>query len=157
MDPGLRLSRLQCPQTTEESSQMHSINYLGAVGALRYLATSTRPDIAYAVSVLTHFNAILVWPIGMQSSIYFIISRALVVARILDTLLVLMWSTWVLVSFLEAPSFRDLLPKQPLRQSILLQWKLARKLFGCAICLRRWALLSVPFPSCTLTTSLSFR
>ena len=57
MDPGSHLSYLQCPQTTEESSQMCSIDYLGAVGALIYLATSTRPDIAYAVGVLACFNA----------------------------------------------------------------------------------------------------
>ena len=69
---------------------------------------------------------ILVWPIGMQSSIDFIISRVLptllwlmlltplplgcsprsvmltmVVARTLDTLLVLMWWRWALVLFLE--------------------------------------------------------
>ena len=36
---------------------MYSIDYLGAIGALMYLVMSTRPDIAYAVGVLTCFNA----------------------------------------------------------------------------------------------------
>ena len=57
MDPGLRLSHSQSPQTTQEATQMRSIDYLGAVGVLMYLVTSTRPDIAYAVGVLARFNA----------------------------------------------------------------------------------------------------
>ena len=36
---------------------MRSIPYLAAVGALMYLATTTRPDIAYSVGVLARFNS----------------------------------------------------------------------------------------------------
>ena len=36
---------------------MRSVPYLSAVGSLMYLATCTRPDIAFTVSVLARFNA----------------------------------------------------------------------------------------------------
>ena len=35
---------------------MDAFSYINAVGSLMYLATMTRPDIAYVTSVLAHFN-----------------------------------------------------------------------------------------------------
>ena len=57
MEPGLRLSRTQSPQDAQESATMRQTPYLSAVGALMYLATTTRPDIAYTVGVLARFNS----------------------------------------------------------------------------------------------------
>jgi len=57
MVPNQHLSHSQCPQTPQEVEQMRSIPYLAAVGALMYLATTTRPDIAYSVGVLARFNS----------------------------------------------------------------------------------------------------
>jgi len=57
MEPNLHLSRSQCPQTTQEVDQMRHTPYLAAVGALMYLATTTRPDIAYTVGSLARFNS----------------------------------------------------------------------------------------------------
>src|SRR5437660_6684170 len=57
MVPNQHLSHSQCPQTTQKVEQMCSIPYLAAVGALMYLATTTRPDIAYSVGVLARFNS----------------------------------------------------------------------------------------------------
>ena len=56
MEPGLRLSRTQSLQNAQESATMCQTPYLSAVGALMYLATTTRPDIAYTVGVLARFN-----------------------------------------------------------------------------------------------------
>jgi len=52
--PGTDLSDLTPTPTQQE--EMRSIPYLSAVGALQYLATMTRPDIAFAVSYLGRFN-----------------------------------------------------------------------------------------------------
>ena len=57
MEPGLSLSKEQSPKTPEERNRMSKVPYLSAVGALMYLATCTRPDIAYAVGVLARFNS----------------------------------------------------------------------------------------------------
>ena len=57
MDPGKRLSTADCPSTREERAAVQNLPYISAVGSLMYLATCTRPDIAYAVSVLARFNA----------------------------------------------------------------------------------------------------
>ena len=56
MDPGIQLSKLLCPMTKEETEEMDKVPYMNAVGALMYLAISTRPDIAYSVAKLAQFN-----------------------------------------------------------------------------------------------------
>ncbi|KAF7760461.1 hypothetical protein Agabi119p4_11137 [Agaricus bisporus var. burnettii] len=53
--PGSELSDIV--PSLEEQAEMKSVPYLNAVGALQYLATMTRPDIAYAVSYLGRFNS----------------------------------------------------------------------------------------------------
>jgi len=52
MDPNIRLSKSQSPQSPEEEEEMRNIPYIQATGALLYLALCTRPDIAYSVGVL---------------------------------------------------------------------------------------------------------
>ena len=56
MAPGLKLDKTMGPKTAEDVSYMQSVPYLSAIGSLQYLATMTRPDIAYAVSFLGRFN-----------------------------------------------------------------------------------------------------
>ena len=55
--PGLKLTNEQSPKTPEEKAEMNGVPYINAVGSLMYLATMTRPDIAYATSVLARFNS----------------------------------------------------------------------------------------------------
>ena len=57
MNPSLRLSKAQGPQTAEEIEAMRSVPYAEAVGSLLYLARGTRPDIAYSVAFLSRFVA----------------------------------------------------------------------------------------------------
>jgi len=56
MDSGAHLLATMSPQSPEEQRAMQDIPYLSAVGTLQYLATSTRPDISYAVGILARFN-----------------------------------------------------------------------------------------------------
>ena len=57
MDPGAHLTKDMGPVTSADKQEMQKYPYLSAVGALMYLAISTRPDIIYAVAFLARFNA----------------------------------------------------------------------------------------------------
>ena len=57
LDPGLRLSKDQAPQTDSERSEMSRVPYSQLVGALMYLAIATRPDITHLVGVLARFSS----------------------------------------------------------------------------------------------------
>ena len=85
------------------------------------------------------------------------VMQIMVGARTLGNPLAHMWSRWVLELSPGVPSFRDSSPYPPLRLNTSLQWRLARKLSGCATYWRRWASLLVLLWSCALTTSLPSR
>ena len=57
LDPGSKLSIADCPQTEDDAALMRSKPYAEAVGTLMYIAIATRPDIAYAVGVLSRFSS----------------------------------------------------------------------------------------------------
>lgn len=56
MDPNSKLSMAMSPQNPEELKEMENCPYQNLIGSLMYLAVSTRPDIAYAVSALSQYN-----------------------------------------------------------------------------------------------------
>jgi transposase InsO family protein len=55
MDPNIRFSKDQCPQTLQEAAEMRRIPYREALGSLMYCAVATRPDIAFPVGLLSQF------------------------------------------------------------------------------------------------------
>ena len=55
MDPGLLLSSEDSPKTEEEANAMAEIPYANAVGSLMYAMVSSRPDLAYSLSILSKF------------------------------------------------------------------------------------------------------
>ena len=54
---GVTLSREDCPKTPEERERMNRVPYASAVGAIMYTMTCTRPDVAYALSVASRYQA----------------------------------------------------------------------------------------------------
>ena len=50
-----KLSKKSCPSSNKEKENMASIPYSSAVGSLMYVMVCTRPDIAYAVGVVSRF------------------------------------------------------------------------------------------------------
>ena len=51
------LSVYDCPQTDNEKAEMQNVLYCELVGALMWLAVVSRPDITFAATYLTRFNA----------------------------------------------------------------------------------------------------
>ncbi|XP_049308584.1 uncharacterized protein LOC125777524 [Bactrocera dorsalis] len=45
-----------CPKTEEEKKEMEKVPYMEAVGSLLYAAQNTRPDISFAVNLLSRFS-----------------------------------------------------------------------------------------------------
>ena len=54
---GLHLSKEMGPKTDEERQRMRNVPYASAIGSLMYAMLCTRPDIAYAVSVTSRYQA----------------------------------------------------------------------------------------------------
>ncbi|KAL0439361.1 UNVERIFIED_CONTAM: hypothetical protein Slati_2419100 [Sesamum latifolium] len=57
MRHGIKLSKKQSPKTDEELKRMSNIPYASAVGSIQYVVQCTRPDVAYALSVMSRYQA----------------------------------------------------------------------------------------------------
>ncbi|TFY77263.1 hypothetical protein EWM64_g6750 [Hericium alpestre] len=55
MTPGLALSKDDCPETPADIARMKRVPYREAIGSLMYASVATRPDISFAVSLLSQF------------------------------------------------------------------------------------------------------
>jgi len=55
VDLTLKFSEDDCPSTDEERKSMENIPYRQAIGALMHLAVATRPDIAFAVGMVSRY------------------------------------------------------------------------------------------------------
>jgi Reverse transcriptase (RNA-dependent DNA polymerase) len=57
MNHGAQLSKTQCPLTTDERRIMSRVSYASAIGSIMYVMLCTRPDISYALSVTSRYQA----------------------------------------------------------------------------------------------------
>ena len=53
--PHFKLSAAQCPSTDEETEYMSRVPYSSAVGSLMYAMVCSRPDLAYAMSLVSRY------------------------------------------------------------------------------------------------------
>ena len=52
---GVSLSKEQCPKTPEEIESMKAVPYASAVGSLMYAILCTRPDICFAIGMVSRY------------------------------------------------------------------------------------------------------
>ncbi|GAV67226.1 zf-CCHC domain-containing protein/rve domain-containing protein/RVT_2 domain-containing protein/gag_pre-integrs domain-containing protein/UBN2_2 domain-containing protein, partial [Cephalotus follicularis] len=57
MEKGSTLSLDQCPKNNEEKIRMSKVPYAAAVGSLMYAMMCTRPDICYAVGMVSRYQS----------------------------------------------------------------------------------------------------
>ena len=57
MEKGKILSIDQCPKTEEEKKYMEKVPYASVVGSLMYAMLCTRPDICFAVGMVSRYQS----------------------------------------------------------------------------------------------------
>jgi len=57
VEKGLTLSLDQCPKTDQEKEKMKYVSYASAVGSLIYAMLCTRPDICFAVGLVSSYRS----------------------------------------------------------------------------------------------------
>ncbi|KAK8988349.1 hypothetical protein V6N11_061107 [Hibiscus sabdariffa] len=57
MRHGISLSKEMCPSTPQEREQMSQIPYASAIGSIMYAMICTRPDLSYALSMTSRYQA----------------------------------------------------------------------------------------------------
>ena len=54
---GIVLSKEQCPTTPQEEEDMRRVSYASAVGSLMYAMLCTRPNICYAIGIVSRYQS----------------------------------------------------------------------------------------------------
>jgi len=57
MSHGIRLSKTQCPSTTDERDRLSRVPYASAIGSIMYAMISTRLDVSYALSMTSRHQS----------------------------------------------------------------------------------------------------
>ena len=57
VEKGLTLSLEQCPTTDDEKQKMSNVPYASTVGSLMYVMLCTRPDICFAVGLVSRYQS----------------------------------------------------------------------------------------------------
>jgi hypothetical protein len=57
MSHGMRFSEKQCPSSDEERNRMSKVPYASALGSIMYAMICTRPDVSYALSIASRYQA----------------------------------------------------------------------------------------------------
>ena len=57
MSHGISLSKNMSPKSKDERERMTRIPYASAVGSIMYAMICTRPDVSYALSICSHYQA----------------------------------------------------------------------------------------------------
>ena len=56
MSQGIHLSKRMSPKTLKERNKMSSISYTSVIGSIIYAMLCTRPDVAYALGIVSRFQ-----------------------------------------------------------------------------------------------------
>ena len=54
---GITLSKNQCPKTLEKEAHMRRVSYTSAMGSLLYAMLCTKPNIYYAIGIVSHYQS----------------------------------------------------------------------------------------------------
>ena len=57
MVSGITLSKFMCPKTQDERTHMNMTPYASAIGSIMYAMLCTRPDVSYALSVMSKYQS----------------------------------------------------------------------------------------------------
>ncbi|RDB28603.1 Retrovirus-related Pol polyprotein from transposon TNT 1-94 [Hypsizygus marmoreus] len=182
MDPNVKLSKTQCPQTPAEEEEMHKLPYIQATGALLYLACVPAQISLLRWEYFAVLTPTLAWLIGKPLSICF--ATSVVHSTTASNILLLLprfplhsslpsqMQTMVETSIMAAPhrylltvqvvlsvglrTFRALSHFQQLKQRWLQEVKLVGALLASQLPLRHWHATNKPHDS-TWIISLQYR